>query len=106
MLVGEDEGVAGFFQVFNRFVDLLDGFEVLFAGVFHGGKPRSFPFVHVLFKISDVDILIFDDGEFVFVFEGIEGGVSKESNHGDKKLRPYHIHFGIAVGNIDDAGII
>lgn len=61
---------------------------------------------HVFFKVGDVNVLLADDGEFVFILHGVKSGVTKESDHGDEKLGADDVHFRVAMGDVYDTGII
>ena len=60
----------------------------------------------ILFKVGNIDILISDDRQFLLILKRILRCITKKCDDRDEALRPYDIHLVIAVGNIDDTGVI
>ena len=90
----------------DRLVDLVDRFlEVRVCQIIVSSEV-VLKFQEVLFKVGNIDILVFYDRQFLLILKRILRGIAKKCDDRDEALRTYHIHLLIAIGNIDDTGII
>lgn len=112
-VVGEAEVVLRAEEVFFSLLEVLDGLVDLFDGSLEFAASEVviasealFESFHILFKMRDVNILVLDGDELVFVVYGIEGGVAKKGDDRNEKLGADDVHLGVAVRNVDDARVV
>ena len=90
----------------DRLVDLVDRFLEVRVRQIIVSSEVILELQEVLFKVRNIDILISDDRQFLLILKRILRGIAKERDDRDEALRTYHIHLLIAIGNIDDTGVI
>lgn len=100
------QGLFGFFQVFDGFVNAFDGFFKAFGGQAPVAAEGGFEVVELGLEVGDVYVLRLDHGQLVFVLERVHGGVAQQGDHGQEELRAHHVHLGVAVEHVDDAGVV
>ena len=106
LAVGGGEGVLDLLQVGDGLVDLVDGLLEALTGLLVIVGKFGLEIVHFVFKVGDVDVLLPDEGQFLFGFDRVHGGVAKQGDHGNKKLGPDDVHLFISIRNVHDAGVV
>ncbi len=101
-----DECFFCFLEVVDRLIDFVDGGLEFFEGEVVVTGEGAFEGIQFLLKVGDVDTLGFHQGEFRLVLHGVHRGVAEEGDHRNEELRADDIHLGIAVRDIDDAGVV
>src|SRR5689334_11148448 len=87
-------------------VDLIDRrLEVSGGEIVVLGKT-ALERLKLAFKLGDVDILRLNERQLCLVFQRVGGSVSQKRNHRQEELRSDHVHFWIAVENVDNTRII
>ena len=69
-------------------------------------KELIFKEIKVAFKVCNINILIFNLGNFPFVLKTVEGSVTENCNQLNKELRTDYIHLWILVRNVHNTGVV
>ena len=80
VLHGEQQGGLGFLESVDTFIDLVDSFIEVVGRAFGIDGKAILEAVELGFKVRDVEVLVFDQSELSFIFEGVFGGISDDAD--------------------------
>jgi hypothetical protein len=92
--------------VVDRLVDLVDGRLEAPRRQVVVLRERALEGLQLAFEVGDVDVLRLHQRQLGLVLQRVHRRVAQQRDDGQEELRPHHVHLGVAVEHVDDAGVV